>query len=125
MKRAYFYVFLFFLWFFIVIYNASLPSRIPAGLGNLDKIIHFIYYIPGGFLAFMYIRAFGQISLLASFLLALSVSITDEFIQSFIPGRQADFFDIVADTFGIILGIYLGIIREKSNQIREKLKKKN
>jgi VanZ family protein len=108
-----------------VIYNASLPSRIPAGLGNLDKIIHFIYYIPGGFLAFMYIRAFGQISLLASFLLALSVSITDEFIQSFIPGRQADFFDIVADAFGIILGIYLGIIREKSNQIREKLKRKN
>jgi VanZ family protein len=125
MRRAYFYVFLFFLWFFSVIYNASLPSRIPADLGNLDKIIHFIYYIPGGFLAFMYISAFGQISLLASFLLALSVSITDEFIQSFIPGRQADFFDIVADAFGIILGIYLGIIREKSNQIREKLKKKN
>ncbi len=120
--RFYFYGFLFFAWFLSVIYNASLPSRVPVGLGNLDKIIHFFYYIPGGFLSFMYFRAFGQISPFVPFLLVFFVSITDEFIQSFIPGRQADFFDIVADTFGIILGIYLGIIREriKNKSEREK-----
>jgi VanZ family protein len=121
--RFYFYAFLFFAWFSSVIYNASLPSRLPTGLGNLDKIIHFVYYIPGGFLSFMYVGAFGQISPFVSFLLAFFVSIIDEFIQSFIPGRQADFFDIVADTFGIILGIYLGIVREKIKNKSERAKK--
>lgn len=115
-------VFLFFLWSGSVIFNASRPSKLPElGIENLDKLIHFLYYIPGGFFCFLYLNRYEVRSKKLSFLLCIIISLVDEFIQSFIPGRHSDILDVFADSLGIALGILLGSIRIKSENVKEKI----
>jgi VanZ family protein len=115
-------VFLFFLWSASVVFNASRPSKLPElGIENIDKLIHFLYYIPGGFFCFLYLERYEVRSKKLSFLLCIIISLIDEFIQSFIPGRNSDIFDILADSLGIALGIILGSMRIKSEKTKEKI----
>jgi VanZ family protein len=48
-------------------------------------------------------RVFSTNALLSSFLLTILYGVTDEFHQSFVPGRHASLLDLVADSFGALL----------------------
>ncbi|MCK4649117.1 VanZ family protein [bacterium] len=71
----------------------------------IDKLIHLIEY---GILGFLFYRAL-RVSRLAKqvFILAIIFSVlyalSDEIHQYFVPGRKFDFWDLAADSLGIVL----------------------
>ena len=66
-----------------------------------DKMYHVGAYAIFGFLI---ARAVGKKYLLVAFLGATLYGFSDEFHQWFVPGRSAEFFDLVADAIGGFLG---------------------
>jgi len=74
-----------------------------------DKMTHLAAYAVMGFLA---CRAWASLPwprgtlaiCLAGFLFAVLFGLSDEWHQSFVPGRTADRWDVVADGLGALLG---------------------
>ena len=89
----------------------------------IDKFAHLVEY---GILGFLFYRAL-RVSRLAKqvFILAIIFSIlyalSDEIHQFFVPGRKFDFWDLAADSLGVVLvALYLrhkqgGLTRKKVN----------
>jgi VanZ family protein len=104
-------------WLPIVIYcllifiqsSFVLPEQIPK-LPNIDKIFHFLAY---AILGALFLRAFRALwpknkMILLFFLSIMATSlygISDELHQLYVPGRNASFLDITADTLGGIFGV--------------------
>lgn len=71
----------------------------------VKKGAHAIGY---GLLALSYLRALGGRKYLLTWLLAVLYSATDEFHQSFVPGRSATIIDVlVFDNLGAALALFL------------------
>ena len=84
--------------------DQSLPSFI-FGFG--DKILHACEY---GIFGILLYRAFKQTtdtagSMSLAIICVIAFGISDEVHQWFVPQRQADLWDLVADTFGAALMI--------------------
>ncbi|HLF17967.1 MAG TPA: VanZ family protein [Candidatus Omnitrophota bacterium] len=106
-------------WFPLLGYSAiifcvsSLPSLKPPFEGfNVDKFFHMLEYIPFGYLAaralFHTAKFDRRYTLVAvAVLFALLYGISDEIHQSFVEGRFASVFDVIADTLGGMLGGWL------------------
>jgi VanZ family protein len=101
-------------WAATIFVLSSLPgSAYPAtNIWNADKLVHIALY---GLLASLCARAFvrGQgRGLGAALLLAALVStvygVSDELHQAFVPGRNCDWHDVVADAIGSLLGGAMG-----------------
>ena len=96
----------------VLIFIMSSQSSVPVSGGwGQDKLMHFICY---GILGFMLARSFKnaqeglswkQIALVS--LIAFAYGASDEFHQSFVPGREASLGDLLADTLGGIAGAML------------------
>ena len=82
-------------------------------LGFEDKIYHFLVYtVYGLFLAraFWHQKRFPGLRknfLLAALLVGVIFGLSDEFHQSFTPGRSVEWGDWLADTLGILSSLYL------------------
>jgi len=90
-----------------LIYYLSDQSHVPVPdvFDFQDKLIHAFAY---GVMAFLFWQAWrGRLSLrLLAVLTVVFCSlfgVTDEWHQSFVPGRDASFFDWLADTMGAFL----------------------
>jgi len=117
-------------WFPLVVYSgiiflvSSLPGLKPPVEGfNIDKILHMGEYIPFGFLAARAFRAHNN-DVAAHKLIILAVSaacfygISDEYHQSFVDGRFASVFDVMADTAGGFIGAFMFV---KLNKFKGKI----
>ena len=86
------------------------PKQIPD-VRFLDKFLHFGAY---GLLGILFVRAYETLPLKANktLLILLSIGsatlygISDEIHQYFVPFRNADIMDVVANTLGSICGVY-------------------
>ncbi len=98
----------------VIFYLSSQPNPLPflpRSVFAHDKLLHVIEY--GGLGALL---AWGLSSLgtppLRAFLLALAIAsaygASDEFHQYFVPNRECDVFDWMADTVGAALGAGIG-----------------
>jgi VanZ family protein len=119
-------------WFPAIIYSgiifcvSGIPNlKAPGAEHNLDKVIHFMEYIPLGFLVCRALRV-NFFGLDAKTLLSLAVFITslyamsDEFHQSFVPGRSCDWHDWLADTIGSMVGSSLFLVQHLRKQERHR-----
>ena len=93
----------------LIFYFSAQPYPLPMLTENFwDKWLHFVGY---GGLAFLFCRAFAgervafHAALLYAFLSASAYGASDEWHQSFTPGRFATAADWVADTIGAGLGL--------------------
>lgn len=81
------------------------------------KNAHFIAYMILGFLSIMAIRCQNKLQsyrcIIYSFLLCIIYAISDEFHQSFVPGRGPSLKDVLIDSSGAIVGICIYIILAK------------
>ncbi len=92
----------------VMIVLASGRSQIaaPPGIPSVDKLGHFLVF---GLLASLVVRSPGGRVFwpLCAVALVSFFGISDEFHQSFTPGRSVEFADWVADTLGAALAVTL------------------
>jgi VanZ family protein len=87
-----------------VIFVGAEPSAQPLViLPPWDKVVHFFYY---GTMAFLLAFAAGRRWLIVPLLLVPVIGALDEWHQAGIPGRDASFFDWVADELGTLAFVY-------------------
>lgn len=80
---------------------------LPPEIFLQDKLLHAAEYAVLGGLLVPALRAVGlrpRVALLAAVVIASAFGASDEFHQSFVPGRSADVADWVADTLGAAVG---------------------
>lgn len=112
-----------FLYSGIIFYASSLPDlKPPLEIKNIDKAAHVLEYLLFGFLL---ARAFSQqwpaVKLWQAITIcSLLYGISDEYHQSFVPGREAGVIDVIADTIGGFSGVWIHLFRQK--RIKSNLK---
>ncbi len=70
----------------------------------MDKVFHFIGF---GSFAFSFMLAFPHIKIRWTILIAMSLGVLVELIQSFIPSRAFSYLDMLADLIGILFAVLL------------------
>ncbi|HPO07644.1 MAG TPA: VanZ family protein [bacterium] len=101
------------------------PIPLPVWMIVRDKVAHGIMY---GFLCYLWIRAFraGEARSLTPSLLVVAVCIsalygaTDEYHQSFVPGRTATFGDFAADALGAAVLAGITFFRQRTLLFRQR-----
>ncbi len=94
-----------------VIFAWSSRSRVPDvgdWIPHFDKVVHFAVY---GLLGVLVCRlGRGARAAVLAVVLTSAYGVTDEWHQSFVPGRSAELADWVADTLGALaaVGCYAG-----------------
>ena len=89
------------------------PTPVILNVNHEDLIMHAIAYSAFGFFvarALYYQKGcirFRENLLLFTFLVGTIYGISDEIHQYFVPYREADFFDVVADALGAACGVGL------------------
>jgi len=105
------------LWGVLIFISSSIPSESFPDLSILrfDKVIHFGIYFMFSLFAYRALRFQSRFPRVARHALSLTVlaimvyGASDEFHQSFVPGRQPDAFDLLADTLGgcvLVTGVW-------------------
>ena len=99
-------------WAGVIYYLSSQPGTDTPMLFPLqDKLLHAIVFAILGFLGMGALEAAAhgyhawQVWLVAS--LVTLYALLDEFHQRFVPGRTVDIYDVMADIFGGLLGIWV------------------
>jgi len=108
-----------FYWFPVLLYclliyiqsSYPAPESVPQ-LPYIDKVLHLAAY---AVLGALFCRALKTLSIknhvklvmILSILLSSLYGISDEIHQHFVPSRNADVMDALANTLGSILGVYL------------------
>ena len=104
------------LWMAFIFYLSSKPSLpVPGLFPGQDKLMHFISYgVLGLFIGRGLARGAAGITsrqVVIVVLLVLAYGVSDEFHQSFVPGRDASVGDLLADTFGGLVAAWLMRVR--------------
>ena len=106
---------LIFYWALIFILT-TLPGNVIVNSIKLsDKVEHILAYFGLAFLLMFFFRFLKSHYLILkrlffTLLIAMFYAGFDEIHQMFIPKRQADFLDFIADTLGAIIGIFVAEI---------------
>ncbi|MGD0338408.1 MAG: VanZ family protein [Bacteroidota bacterium] len=108
------------LWFVVIYFLSSLPSSVfpVISIPYADKLVHIgIFFILCALVdrALLHQRKFSRLASLHLFValaIVILYGLSDEFHQSFIPGRTSDLFDATADAIGGCLYILLYSIRK-------------
>lgn len=96
----------FLLWAALIFLVSSRPT-IPVALDRgLDKVAHFGAYTLGG-LALGHARRHTGLPLALAAALGGVYALSDEYHQSMVPGRAAEFADWVADALGVLFGLFI------------------
>jgi VanZ family protein len=95
----------------VIFYASSQPDIAQALTGRVsDKILHGLEYTV---LAVLITRALSGglprrirgVVLIAAVLMTIAYGASDELHQSFVPGRSADWVDVLADSGGALAGV--------------------
>ena len=94
----------------IIKYSAEMSSAQRAELyAKVDDIVrifaHFSEYMVLGILLTAVLRAFGTKNALWPWLTGLVYAVTDEWHQSYSPGRSSDPMDVLIDAAGVLCGV--------------------
>lgn len=102
---------------------------VENGQPIIRKLAHFSIYTIVGFLLMAILSTYNiKLSkrIINSLIIGIIYASTDEFHQSFIPGRSSEIRDVCIDTLGVILGVIIVIIFLKIyNKNKEKSIDKN
>ena len=106
----------------VIFYVSSMPQP-PLPSGVSDKVAHtFGYALLGALTMRAVAGSAGQPlrvwHVLTAIAIAVAYGVTDEYHQSFVPGRDADVHDVYADALGATLGagLWWAIISLRKSQ---------
>ncbi len=108
-------------WSLLIFVLSSIPNLKGPQLhiSFQDKIYHFLFY---AFYGYLLSRAFSTQTrwpllknkyVLITIIFGCLFALSDEFHQSFVPGRMMDKFDFLADAMGICAGAFLCLYWER------------
>lgn len=93
--------------------------QVPMLFPNVDKVVHVLEYLGIGVLLARACRASYALPVpIGTALFAVGVGLcigaTDEFVQSFVPGRMSSVNDLLADATGLLIAqfVFLLVVRE-------------
>jgi VanZ like family len=106
-----------------IFYLSSRPWYGVPHIPYLDKAVHLGLYMGLGFLCAWALEATtsqrGPKVILAATMMVACYGATDEFHQLFVPGRSAEFLDLLSDAIGGGLGAWLSaVVRGHSRIVR-------
>lgn len=81
--------------------------------GPVRKMAHFSVYTLGGIISYMLFSQYkisNKKRIIYSLLLCMIYAITDEIHQYFVPGRSCELRDVLIDSSGALLGIFISYI---------------
>ncbi len=102
-----------FLFAALIFVLSSIPDlQAPLEFHLADKLLHLLAYVPFSVLLFFsFYTSKGTFWQKYAYVLSLTIGVIygllDELHQSFVPGRQSDFFDFLADFLGVAAGLAL------------------
>ena len=102
-----------FLWTFLILYlSLRNAENIPkVNIPNLDKVVHFTFYFGFVILWYRYLAFKNDVLLknkIVLVLISIGFGIAIEFVQKyFTTTRQADILDVVANSTGTLVGIFV------------------
>ncbi len=111
-----------------VVFALSHMSKppLPAVLWDLsDKVLHAAEYLPLGYLCARALRGSARRRAVLGLLVSAVFGLSDEFHQSFIPGRESSLWDWAADLTGSAVGaslLFWGARRRERKKDREAAK---
>ncbi|MGN7611773.1 VanZ family protein [Magnetococcales bacterium HHB-1] len=117
-NAPYFWLFLLIAYSGLIFYLSSTPAEKlpPLFFPGFDKIIHALEYGLLAWIALKSVTSFPRIPYPYLFAWGYSTlySISDEWHQSYVPGRHSDIFDLMADIFGatLLLALYHRYIKK-------------
>ena len=84
-----------------LLYHGQQPYAVGLVRPPFDKVLHLVLFTSVGTLLWI---AAGARHLLMVIVIAVMLGLLDEIMQSFNPGRSADWTDLLADAIGAALG---------------------
>jgi VanZ family protein len=110
--------------------GTSLPNDVLTFITR--KLAHIIAYFVLGILMFLVVRAYTpkvHKAILLSVLFVFLYAMTDEFHQTFVPGRSGEVRDVLIDTsagaFGVLLMYYMSTLNAKRKGLKAGKKSQN
>ncbi len=95
----------------LIFYLSQRSYDFEVGVPHIDKGAHFLEFAVLAILLFFgYFKSSGadpKMKAFLTFFTAIILAIADEIHQYFIPGRESNLLDVVADGVGIIFGLFL------------------
>jgi VanZ family protein len=92
-------------WAGLIFTLSSIPD-LGTGLGGWDLVLRKAAHAAEfAVLGFLLLRAVGRE--IAALLLGIAYALTDELHQHFVPGRQGSVLDVLLDSVGVALGVFL------------------
>lgn len=73
----------------------------------IRKFAHFTEYSILGFLVMNLVKDYNKKYIIISIITCIIYAVSDEVHQLFVPGRSCQLMDVLIDSFGSIIGIYL------------------
>ena len=109
----------------IEIFYFSSKSSVPGtgGISYLPIVYHFVVFFLFSFFLLAAIKGNKKLKvsyLITALILSVIYAISDEFHQSFVPGRDASIRDILTDSAGIILSLLTYVYIDKKRKIKKK-----
>lgn len=115
----------FFVWVVLIFVGSSIP-RLPGNPFGMpvwsDKVAHFLEYL---ILAFLFYRGIcgerwrmGFPAWLIVLATGLVIASIDEYHQMYIPGRDSNIWDWIADMAGVATGAFIGMRRYRASARR-------
>jgi VanZ family protein len=107
----------------LIVILSSMPKLTPpdVGFGQIDKLLHMAEYFVFGILWMKAFSLFGFLRrnriVLILVLYGIVFAVLDEFHQNFVPSRNMDSWDLIADIGGLILSV---IVYYSASKIRHK-----
>ncbi len=105
----------------IFVFSSEPEDALPNFLGWNYFVMKTSHAIGYGLLALSYFHflKYDKKQYWLAWLMALAYAATDEFHQSFVPGRYASAFDVVIfDNFGAVFGLWLYFISRSLRRLR-------
>ncbi len=97
------------IYYSLIFLISSKDFNVPIDIRLIDKSAHFVEFAILSFLlslGFFHASALSiRMKIILSFLVALGLGALDEFHQYFVPGREVEIFDVLADALGAACGV--------------------
>ncbi len=96
-----------------LLFTSHTPGKSFLHFEGVDKVAHFVLFCGWTFLFYMGFAQYFRRKILFAVVISLSLAISTEIIQYFLPHRDAEWLDGFADALGSAVGVLFAVFTKK------------